>query len=399
MSFSTTRFPGESELKYIIRLGDAKESGLLDMTWSELADILNKELRDPSEYWTESAYRKKYSLLKQFRNEFNCNVDNGTAEELIEIRRELEKEKVKVRDERNEYRRLLREEARKESFLEQIQRTISESTNKIPLTYTPKQHDNPKSESALLIPLYDIHGGIVTKNWWNEYNEDILKERLDKYLDKIFEIKERHIANGAYVVISEAISGLIHNALRLEANQDVIDQFLMVMEHICYFIEQLRTQFNYVSVFVAPGNHSRLNPNKNEEVSHENLDNLIIPFLKGKFQNDDCVHLEENRYHHGTAIFRIGARLIMAVHGDKDPFATLGETMQRMFGDKPSIVLTGHKHTNRYDTQSGIKVVQTGCLSGMDTYAADNRLLGVAEQTVCVVTNKDGLDCIYDIKF
>ena len=41
-----------------------KDAGILDMTWSELADIMNNQLRDPEDKWTESVYRKKYRLIK-----------------------------------------------------------------------------------------------------------------------------------------------------------------------------------------------------------------------------------------------------------------------------------------------------------------------------------------------
>ena len=34
MSVSLSRLPGESELKYIYRIGLLKEQGLLDMTWT-----------------------------------------------------------------------------------------------------------------------------------------------------------------------------------------------------------------------------------------------------------------------------------------------------------------------------------------------------------------------------
>lgn len=46
----------ETELQYIWRLCSAKDSGVLDMTWDELADTLNKNLReDESEYYGSSA--------------------------------------------------------------------------------------------------------------------------------------------------------------------------------------------------------------------------------------------------------------------------------------------------------------------------------------------------------
>ena len=40
MSFSISRLPGESEMKYIYRLGNAKADGILDMTWAEIAKAM-----------------------------------------------------------------------------------------------------------------------------------------------------------------------------------------------------------------------------------------------------------------------------------------------------------------------------------------------------------------------
>ena len=43
-----------------------------------------------------------------------------------------------------------------------------------------------------------------------------------------------------------------------------------------------------------------------------------------------------------------------------------------------------------------MKVIQSGCISGSDSYATSIRKVNDPEQTVSVI-NDDGLDCIYDI--
>ena len=50
----------ENERQYIWRLASAKDSGLLDMTWEELSDVLNDELREEDETYNSSASRKPY---------------------------------------------------------------------------------------------------------------------------------------------------------------------------------------------------------------------------------------------------------------------------------------------------------------------------------------------------
>lgn len=87
-------------------------------------------------------------------------------EEIKRERRELEKEKVKVRDERNEYRRLIREQARRESFLDLVGRVISEETESLTLD---KELQIIRTDCDLLAHLTDIHTGIKIDNGFNRF--------------------------------------------------------------------------------------------------------------------------------------------------------------------------------------------------------------------------------------
>ena len=398
----TKRLPGETELQYITRLGDKKYEGLIDMTWPELAECINKELNDnPDEYVTDSVFRKKYALVRKFREDFGDATQSADAEELKELRRELEKERVKVRDERNEYRRLLREQARKESYMEQFIRSITEAADSHALEYedNARFHGTITSDKDMIIPLSDVHAGIDINNFWNEYNEDVLKKRLNHYLDRIFEIQLTNGCQNAYVLLSELISGSIHSTLRIENNQDLVDQFLMVCDYIADFIAALSYRFNEVNVYVAPGNHSRITPNIKESLDHENFDNLVIPFLGAKLQNFKNVTFHTNDIEQGIAMFAVRGMNVAFVHGDKDTPDNVIDNLIQLTGIKWDLILLGHRHTNAYMTRSNVKVVQTGCLSGTDSFAISKRLNNYPEQTVLVIDEEEGLDCIYDVKF
>ena len=43
-------------------------------------------------------------------------------------------------------------------------------------------------------------------------------------------------------------------------------------------------------------------------------------------------------------------------------------------------------------------VIESGTMSGTDNYALDSRLNTAPSQTISVI-NKNGLDCLYDVKF
>ena len=392
--FDLNRKPGESETNFIQRLGSAKDSGLINMTWEELANVFNKFLRQPGEGYGESAYRKKYAAMKKYGGE----LGGSNKEELAELKRDIEKERVKLRDERTEYNRLIREEARRESFREQLIDSITKAASRHALEYK-KPESVTCSDNDLIIALTDIHAGINIDNFCNEYNEDILKSRLKHYLDRIFEIRERHNSQDAYVVISECLSGIIHINNRIQNNKDLIDQFLFVTDYICDFLGELSTVFANVNVYVAPGNHSRVVPKKDQALAHENMDNLIIPFLRAKMQNYSTVHFYDNDIDSSVAVFPVRYINVAAVHGDRDSFESVADNLNKLLRIKLDLIITGHRHTNKMMTVSDVKVIQSGCLSGSDEYALNNRLRNRPEQTVCVVSDSEGLDCVYDIKF
>ena len=55
------RLKDENEERFLWRIGQAKDNGTLDLSWAEIADVINKEFReDISEYRCEAAYRKPY---------------------------------------------------------------------------------------------------------------------------------------------------------------------------------------------------------------------------------------------------------------------------------------------------------------------------------------------------
>lgn len=373
------------------------------MSWDEIANIINKEFRtDESEYRSEAAYRKPYQQAKRY---FEANVfktykdEDSYFKELQFQKQELEKEKVKTRDERNELRRVIREEARKESYKEQVLRSISEYQCN-PLSYDENKRFTGilKTDNDLIISCTDIHAGIEIDNYFNKFNEDVLRERFNQYLDKILEVQLRHGSENAFVILSELVSGIIHNELRIENNQNLIEQFLSVTNYISQFLSELSYHFNTVNVYICPGNHSRISPKKEESLKGENIDHLAIPFLEAKLQNFKNIIFNTNKIEESIAMFNVRNNAVMASHGDKDAPSNVVQKFTLLFGIRPALVYLGHRHQNGLTTVYDCKVIESGCMSGVDNYALDMRLKGKPSQTISVITD-DGLDCLYDVKF
>lgn len=388
--------------QYLWRIGQLKDSGVIDYSWDELAVIINKETGNDDTPLGSSAYRKAYQQAKRFYNAgvFNSLTEDEYISELKSQMQELEKQKVKVRDERNELRRVIREEARKESYKEQILRSISEYEC-TPLLYDESKQFNGvlRTDNDLIISFYDVHAGINVDSFYNKFNEDVLRDRMNQYLDKIFEIQLRHGSKNAYIILSELISGFIHNTIRIENNQDIIEQFLMVTDYLSQFLAELSYRFETINVYVSMGNHSRLSQNKDDNLRGENMDLLAIPYLSAKLQNFNNIMFHENDTESTIAMFNVRGQLIYGVHGDRDNLNNMVQKLTMFTGQKPDIIFCGHRHTNSMTTSYDTKILQAGTLAGGgDEYCLDKRLRNKPEQIIAVITN-DGLDCIYDVKF
>ncbi len=396
MSIDLKKRENENEEQYIWRLAHSKDLGLLDLDWEELSNIFNRELRNDDIEYTSSTYRKPYQQAKRF---FEAGVFDEFKEDryLQELRlqqQELRKEKIKLSDERSELNRILRRVARNETFAEMVKNIICKNVKPIEIDVAGC---NTSSDNDLLCHLTDIHTGININNSKNTFNQDILKQRIEKYIINILEIQKIHNSENCYIVIGEIVSGIIHNNLRLQNNIDLMEQFKYISELISCLLTTISTHFNQVYVYVTAGNHSRISQKKEDSLDGENMDILLPFYLQARLQNIQNIHICKNEIDPEIAMFSIRENTIMSSHGHKDDPKSVVQNFTMLFGIKPDIVLLGHRHTNGLLTVYDTKVIQSGCVSGTDNYSMSIRKANKPEQTVSVV-NSSGLYCLYDIQ-
>ena len=184
-----------------------KAQKISDVDWNDIVEKYNLNvhydtLRKSSQFITGGSFVSEYFKWKESQRDSDDKED-GYFKELRLQRQETQKEIVKLRDERNELRRIIREEARKESYKDQFLRNIVEYQGQ-PLEYEENARFKGvlKTDNDLLISLFDIHAGMESNNFFNTYNQDVLKDRLNEYLDKIFEVQITHGSENAYLVLS-----------------------------------------------------------------------------------------------------------------------------------------------------------------------------------------------------
>lgn len=392
------KIAGETEEECLWRIGSAKKDAMLDATWIEIADWMNANWRNSEEeYYCESAYRKRFKAYSDAKTMFTKQeaTSDGTADELAAKLREIEKAKIKLRDERTDYQKSLREDARRESFIDLVERAFA--TNVVPFEY--KLTPIIDSNEDMVVCLSDLHAGIEVNNWWNVYDTSILKARLHKYLDEINCIQSLHKCKVCNVVLGgDQVSGLIHNNLRLQNNENVIEQLKVAVTYIGEFIYALQDWFENINVYSVAGNHSRLNPNKDDNLKGEELDEMIPFCLKLQFANNNNINICDTRMDNTISSFKTrGGKLFYIVHGDRDTPSTVVKNLTLMSGTKPDGIIMGHRHHNSFDSEHNVKIIQCGCVVGTDDYCVDKRITGRPEQCVFITSENRTIKCLYDI--
>ena len=397
-----SRLENENYHSYIWRMDELVQSGKYQ-NWKEITPMVNKELfdEDESQYRDASAYRKAVKYARDFYEAgvFGNNEDEYFNKLRIE-KQELRKEKQKLFDERTGLNKLLREQSRREELFNIVKRAIDEY-EPIVFDYSPVPIID--SDSDMIIHVTDVHCGVNIVSPFNTYNFDVLQERLKRYLDEIIEIRETYNSQNAYIILGgDMLHGLIHTNARIEAKENIIEQIKKVSDVIGHFIDELRYKFSNVFIYTTPGNHGRSMASKEEAIRGENFD-LLVPYVLSKdFKRVENVFIEENTLDVNIATFNVRGWNVYASHGDKENEKTVVYNMTKLARRAgyplPDMCYLGHRHTNVLSTVDEVKVIQSGCVDGMDSYAIDGRFVGSPEQTVTVVTQKKRVKALCDIQ-
>ena len=173
----------------------------------------------------------------------------------------------------------------------------------------------------------------------------------------------------------------------------------IVSELLTSFIHELSAHFKTVNVCSVSGNHSRISK-KDDALKDDRLDDLIFFIIQKSLSH--LVNVDFREYDSldtSIACTEIRGKEYILVHGDYDQPTESGVMrLCTMVGILPEAIVMGHRHSPAYSEINGIKVVQSGCLSGSGgDYCIQKRLTGEPSQMVCVCDSK-GVQTFYPIK-
>ena len=393
----------ESEEQYLWRLGQAKDSGLLEAEWSDIALWMNEQFRrDETEYRESSAYRKPYQQAKRF---YESGVFNTLSEEeyissIREAKKELEKEKRQFEDQRREFRKCWTEEARFDNLVEKMVGAVKSLNDEAPLIFEDRVEVLGINEAVLCFA--DWHYGLVTDNIWNTYNTEICRARVKTVVEKtIFHLKTHHVRKLHIMLLGDAAHGAIHNSCRVASEEAVCDQLIHVSEIIAEAINELSQYVESVDVHATYGNHLRTIQNKHDSIHSDNMEKIIGWWLKQRLQNNLKVNIIESDYYEFVFLNVCGYNIVGA-HGDLEKFKQFGLIVNTIFskryGKSIDYTVSADKHHIEEFEQMGIESILVRSLCGSDEYANDNRLYSAPGQTLMIFNPQEGRQCTYNMK-
>lgn len=374
---------------------DAKLNGEVDCDWSELKEKYNVQcnpdtIRKSSSTIFGGKFRTDYFKRKIEKEQNGYSRDS----ELDERLRELERLKIKYRD----YKRSWNKQNYENTRFDEVMELLEERLDNFSRTNFSVPENIPVSfeNDSMIVCLSDLHIGQTFSSTFGEYNSEIAKHRLEKYLNEIITIGGLHNVNRVFVVmLGDGISGNLHKTLEISNKENVIDQLKLSIEYITSFCYELTKHFN-VYFASSSGNHSRLQA-KDLAQHSERLDAFIAwDVCRVLSENNNFYSLLHRNIDDGIADLNIDGKYYLCVHGDFDETTKNGYMkLSAMCGFFPEYILCGHKHFCMMNQET--KFIQSGSLASCgDDYTVEKRLTGKASQMVCIVNN-DGVKACYPV--
>lgn len=380
------KLENETEEQYLWKIGQLVDSGKVE-SWASINDIVNKELGIDEDKWRdESSFRKRYQAAKKFYDGCFSKMESKEYQNKLDaMNRELARNTVKFRDQRRSWNRQNFMDSRFDEVMDIIEERLD---NFAKIDFTPHPTPIVDGENSMIACLSDLHIGQCFSSYFGEFNSDIAKERLQKYVDEIINIAKLNKVKNIYVcMLGDNISNSLHKTIEVSNKENVIDQLKLSIEYITSFCYELTKYFENVYLASASGNHSRLQA-KDLAQHSERLDAFIAWDVCRTLKDQDNFHsLLHCSIDDGIAMIDVNNKSYMLIHGDFDSTNSQGYMkLANMVKSFPEYVLCGHRHFCSYSQDT--KFIQSGSLAGSgDDYCIEKRLEGRASQMVCICDN------------
>ena len=400
------KLPNETEEQFIWRLGQAKDAGLLDMDWEGIASVVNTEFReDESEYRSECAYRKPYQSAKRFFESgvFKDLTSEGYIKSLELEKRELFKARQKLRDEKLEYNRWLREEARDELICE----NICSTTKALPPLEFPKkrtvQIDVEKTGIAIFADAHygteyfirGLHNEII-----NQYSPEIFEARMCDFFQHLINIVEKeHLTKIKLYSLGDELDGILRASQLMKLRYAVVESTIKYADYITNWLNEL-TKYVQIEFQMVSGNHTELrmiNQPKGTFVD-DNMSKVIREFISIRLEGNPNFTMLQNSS--GLIFDTIEGYNILGIHGEVKDLSKAITNFTNTYNTVIDILIGGHMHHLKTET-IGVNrdVISVPSVIGIDDYSMTLGKTSSAGAIFLIIEKKKGITQQYNIKF
>lgn len=410
MDQSLTKRIDENESQYIWRIGQAKDAGLIDATWSELSPTLNRELDiDETDWRGESAWRKRYRVMQQAWDDvFSKQQFSESHYDDIDVKvRELKKEKIKLQTEKLEYNKWLREEARDELIAEKIITAIKELPPLVVPEILPAHIEGRvygDREGCLLIA--DTHYGVDLKiaglfgETINEYSPEIFETRMWDLLTQVIDIckKEGFTTLNVYD-LGDEVDGLLRVSQLWKLRYGVIESTVRYGRFITEWLNELSKHVYVKYQMVKDSNHCQLRMlgQPKNTFKDENMSYIITDKILDRLANNPNFHFIQNPT--GYIFDNIVGYNVLGIHGEVKNLEQAIKEFSKTYSVNIDFLIAGHKH-HKDSTNVGINsdVIGVPSVIGVDDYSLSLRKTSDPGATLFVLERGKGNVLEYNIK-
>ena len=387
------RKPDETVDEYIYRLASLKDA--FGLTWYDIRDIANEVL---GLNLHEDSYRKK-------ARSFIHNIESTEEDEQIEINfdsnelLEIRKERYKLADERTQNNAIIRRMAREDTIKEIAKDFANKMNSKMQLRDV-RCAITKESTKELTLLISDWHYGIEIDNYFNKYDREIAKRRIQQLQDEVIEIIEKENLTHLNVLnLGDLIAGRIHLPLRLNSRVDVITQIMEVSELLAEFLFNISQHVNSLDYYSTLDNHSRLEPNLSDSMDLETLVRITDWFLKERLKYAN-INIHNNEFADDIITFTINnyGYKIAGVHGHKDKPNKIIDSLSMFTQGHQDVICAAHYHHFSSEEKNETLLLSNGSLMGTDDYACNLRLNAKPSQVAFLSTHQSVCKCIYKIE-
>lgn len=395
--------PNETEDEYLFRIGESKRDGLIDLTWEEIADLMNSKFRtDETEYRTESSYRKKFKnyidaklmMIKQ-------DVDTNQESELK--LRDIEKARVKLRTEKLEYNRWIREGARDELICEHI----CEAIKSLPPLEIPKLINlNQNSEKIGILTFADCHYGAefvihgLFGEILNEYSPEIFEQKMWKLLQKTIEIVEKEGFTTINVYdLGDSIDGLLRVSQLMKLRYGVIESTVRYGRFITEWLNELTKYVKVKYQMVKDSNHSQLRlwGQPKNTFKDENMSIIIAEKILDRLTDNPNFEFIQNPT--GYVFDQLVGYNFLCIHGEEKNMSQAIKDFSSVFKVKIDYLIGAHKH-HKISENVAVEsdVINIPSIIGADDYSMSLHKTSDSGALFLVVKQGEGVAIEYNIK-